>query len=79
MDLVVLADHRVKLRESKKKDKYLDPTREFKATMEPELFGAIGTILNGLVKILEDSETRGQTEIIQTTTLRSARILRRVL
>ena len=34
MDFAVPADHRVKLKESEKKDKYLDLTRELKKTME---------------------------------------------
>ena len=32
----VLADHRIKLKESEKKDKYLDLARELKKTMEYE-------------------------------------------
>ena len=36
MDFAVPADHRVKLKESKKKDKYLDLARELKKTMENE-------------------------------------------
>ena len=36
MDIAVLADNRVKLKEGKKKDKYIDLTREQKKTMEPE-------------------------------------------
>ena len=36
MDFGVLADHRVKLRESKKRDKYLDLARELKKIMEHE-------------------------------------------
>ena len=41
---------------------------------------ALGIILKGLVKRLEDLEIRGQVETIQTTALLSlARILRRVL
>ena len=38
---------------------------------------ALGTILKGLAKGLEDLEIRGQVETIQT--LRSVRILRKVL
>ena len=42
--------------------------------------GAFGTILNRLVKGLEELEIRGQLETIHTTELlRSARIMRRVL
>ena len=36
MDLAILVDHRVKLKESEKKDKYLDLIREQKKTMEYE-------------------------------------------
>ena len=39
MDFVVLADHRVKLKERKKEDKYLDLAREMKKTMEHESNG----------------------------------------
>ena len=34
MDFAVPADHRIKPKESKKKDKYLDHARELKKTME---------------------------------------------
>ena len=37
--LAVLADHRVKLKESKNKDKYLDLAIELKKTMEHESDG----------------------------------------
>ena len=30
MDFVVLADHRVKIKENEKRDKFLDPARELK-------------------------------------------------
>ena len=36
MDFAVLADQKVKLKESEKKDKYLDLTLEVKKTMEHE-------------------------------------------
>ena len=36
MDFAVSAEHRVKLKESEKKDKYLDLTRELKKTIEHE-------------------------------------------
>ena len=55
MDFAVLADHRVKLKESEKKDKYLDFAREFKkklwkkkVTFIPIVIGALGTITKGL-------------------------------
>ena len=36
VDFAVSADHRIKLKESVKKDKYLDLAREFKKSMEHE-------------------------------------------
>ena len=51
-----------------------------KETVIPIVIGALESIPKGLVKRLEDLETRRQIETIQTTALlRSARILRRVL
>ena len=51
-----------------------------KMTVIPIVIGALGTIPEGLIKGLEDLEIRGQVETIQTSaSLRSARILRRVL
>ena len=83
VDFAVPADHRVKLKESQKKDKYSDLARELKkpwnmkVTFIPIITVALGTVTNELVKGLEDLEIRGRMEIIQTTALlRSARILR---
>ena len=57
MDLVVPADHRVKLDESEKKDKYLDLARELKkkmwnmkVTVIPIGIGALSTVTKGLIK-----------------------------
>ena len=36
VDFAVLADHRIKLKECKKKDKYFDLARELKKTMQHE-------------------------------------------
>ena len=36
VNLLVSADHRVKLKESEKRDKYLDLAREFKKSIEHE-------------------------------------------
>ena len=36
MNFAILADHRVKLKESEKKDKYIDLAREQKKTVEHE-------------------------------------------
>ena len=76
------ADHRVKLKESKKKDKYLDLARELnsKITLIPIIMCALGTVTEELLKGLENLEIKGGVETIQTTALlNSVRILRRVL
>ena len=86
VDLAVPADQRIKLKESEKKDKYLDLARELKklwnikVTIIPIVIGTFSTLTEGLLKGLEDLEVGGRVETIQTTTLlRTARILRRVL
>ena len=86
VDFAVPADHRINLKESEKKDKYLDLARELKklwnmkVTIMPIVIGALGTITKGLLKGLEDLEVGGRVETTQMTALlRTARILRRVL
>ena len=86
VDFAVLAEHKINLKESEKKDKYVDLAREIKrlwnmkVTIVPIVIGALGTVTKGLLKGLEDLEIGGRVETIQTTALlRSARILRRVL
>ena len=86
MNFAVLIDHRIKLKECEKKDKYLDLAREskklwnMKVTIIPIVIGAFGTVTQGLLKGLEDLEVGGWVETAQTTTLlRTARILRRLL
>ena len=86
VDFAVLADLRINLKESEKKDKYLDLAKELKklwnmkVTIVPIVIGTLGTITKGLLKDLEDLEIGGRVETIQTTALlRTARILRRVL
>ena len=50
MDFAVPVDHRVKLKESEKRDKYLDVARELKklwnmkVTIIPIVIGALGTV-----------------------------------
>ena len=87
-DFAVPADHWVKLKESKKKDKYLDLARDLKkkqlwnmkVMFIPIVNGALATVTEGLLKGLKDVEIRERMETIQTTSLlRSARILRTVL
>ena len=85
VDFAVLADHRIIMKESEKKDKYLDLARELKnlnmkVTIVPIVIGALGTVTKGLLKGLEELEIGGRVETIQTTALlRTSRILRRVL
>ena len=86
VDFAVLADHRIKLKECEKKEKYLDLARELKKlwnmlmTIIPIVIGAFKTVTKGLPKGLEDLEVGERVETIQTTALlRTARILRRVL
>ena len=86
VDFAVPADHRINLRESEKKDKDLHLAREVKKQLWNMMVmvilivaGALGTILKGLVKGLENLEIRVQLGTIQTTALiKSAWILRRV-
>ena len=83
VDFAVLADNGIKLKESEKKDKYLDVARELKkllnmkVTIIPIVIGAFGTVTKRLLKRREDLGVGGWVETIQTTTL--LRILRRVL
>ena len=86
VDFAVPGDHRINLKESEKKDKYLDLARKLKklwnmkVMIVPIGIGALGTITKGLLKGLEDLKVGGRVETIQTTVLlRTARILRRVL
>ena len=75
MDFPVSADHRVKLKEYKKRDKYLDLTSEvkklwnMKVTIIPIVIGALGTVTKYLVQGLEDLEITGRVETFQTTAL----------
>ena len=86
MDLAVRADHRIKLKECEKRDKYLNLASELKklwnmkVTIIPIMIGVLGTISKGWVEWLEDLEITGRVETVPTTALlKSARILRKVL
>ena len=86
MGFAVPADHRIKPKESEKKDKYLDLAWELKklwnmkVTIIPFVIDAFGTVTKGLLKVLVDLEIEGSMENIQTSALlRTVRILRRVL
>ena len=85
VDFAVPVDHRMKLKECKKKDKSLDLARELKTlwnmkvTIVPIVIGAFGTVTKRLLKGLEDLEVGGRVETIQTAALlKTTRILRRV-
>ena len=84
VNFAVSADHRFKMKESKKKDNYLDFAREWKklwnmkVTILPIVICTLGTVTKGLVKGMEDLEIKKWVETIQTTALlRSVRILRK--
>ena len=86
VNLAVPADHRIKLKECEKKDKYFDLAKELKklwnmkVTIVPIVICAFGIITKGLLKDLEDLEFGGRVETIQMTALLgTAIILRRVL
>ena len=86
MDFAVPADHRVKLKENEKMDKYQDLARELKKLWNirvkviPIVDGALGTVPINLEKEMEELEIKGRIETIQATALlRSLRISRRVL
>ena len=85
VDFAVPADHRIKLKEYVKRDKYLDLARELKklwkmkVTIIPIVIGAFGTVTKWLLKSLDDLEVGGWVETIQTTALlKTAWILREV-
>ena len=65
VDFAVPTDHRVKSKESEKRDKYLDFARELKkpwnkkVTIIQIVIGALGPIPKVLVKGLEGLEIRG--------------------
>ena len=87
VDFVVLAYHRIKLKECEKKDKILDLARQFKkklwnmkVTIIIILSGVFDTVTKGILKKLEDLEVWGRVETPQIIVfLRTARILRIVL
>ena len=66
MGFAVPADQRIKLKECKKTDEYLNLARELKkqwdmkVTIVPIVIGAFGTVTKGLLKGLEDLEVGGR-------------------
>ena len=70
VDFAVPADHRIKLKECEKKDRYLDLAKELKklwnmkVTIVPIVIGAFGTVTKELLKGLEDLEVGRRVETI---------------
>ena len=66
VDFAVPAEHRIKLKECEKKDKYLDLARELKklwnmqVTIIPIVIGVFGMVTKGLLKGLENLEVGGE-------------------
>ena len=73
MNIAVLADQWVKLKESEKRDKYQDFARgmknlwDMKVMVIPHVIGSLSTATKGLVQGLKDMEIRGRVEIGQYT------------
>ena len=85
VDFVVPVDHRVKLKESEKKDKYQDLARELKKMWNIKMtvmlieIGALRTVTKRLIQGLEVLEIRERAQTIQTIELlRGTRTLRSV-
>ena len=83
-DFAILPDKRITLNESEKRDKYQELARELKkrklwimkVTVIPIVNDELETISERFLKGMEDLQIRGQMETIQTSALRSAKILR---
>ena len=75
VDFAIPTDHKIKLKECEKRDKYLDLARELKkrwnmkVTIIPIFIEAFGTVTKGLLEGLEDLEVGGRVDTIQRTTL----------
>ena len=75
MDFAVPADHRIKLKESEKKDMFLNLGRELKkiwnmkVTIIPIEIDAFRTLTKVLLKGVKDLEIGGWVETIQSATL----------
>ena len=70
VDFAVPADHRIKLKESEKKDlarKLKKKLWNIKVTIIPIVIGAFGRVTKVLLKALEDLEVEGRVETIQNT------------
>ena len=75
MIFAVPADHRVKQKESQKRNKYVDLGRELtklwnmKVTVIATVIAALSSITKGLVLEIEDLQIREKFENIQTTAI----------
>ena len=73
MDYAIPADHRVKLKECKKRDKFQDLVRELKKLWDMKVtvilivIGALGNVTEELEQGLEDLEIRTRVNTIKTT------------
>ena len=73
VDLAILADHRVKIKENEKKKKYSDLVRELKklwnmkVTVIPIVIRVLGTVPKGLKRELEELKIGVHIETIQPT------------
>ena len=83
VDFAVPVDHRLKVKESEKRDKCQDLSRELKILRNMKMTMIVIVICDlstVLIQGVEDLEIRGRVQTIQSTALvRSARILRRGL
>ena len=75
VDFAVPVDHRIKLKECEKKDKYLDLARELKnlwnieVTIVPIVIGAFDTITKRFIKRPRGLEVGGRVETIQNDSI----------
>ena len=75
VDFAVPVDHRIKLKECEKRDKYLDLAKELKklwnmkVTVVPIVIGAFGTVTKVLLKGLEDLEIGDRVETISNNSI----------
>ena len=84
VDFAVPVDHKEKIKENVKRDKYLVFSSELEKLWNmkvlPIVIGTLGMVYKVLEREQEQLEIRGRAETIQTAALlRSTRILRRVL
>ena len=75
MYLSIPADHRKKIKENGKIDKYLDLARDLRklwnvsVAVIPTVSGALGTVPKGLIRRLDELEIKGRIKTIQINAL----------